>query len=116
MREKGEGDADGPLCPTCRASAQCAQLQPRAAALGSSSFLVNYDDLAAFVGTRKVLALKAWLARNRIQWMADHKRRPITTVSAINRGLTNRRIGADVTQGVRMQIDPMRKGPKKKGG
>jgi hypothetical protein len=85
-----------------------ATLPPCFRLTAGNPYLVGFDDLAAFVGTRKVNAIKAWLARNRIQYMTDHKHRPITTVSAINRGLTDRREGAGrLTDGV--YLGPPRK-------
>jgi len=38
---------------------------------GAAMGLVSFDQLAQKVGTRKVNAIKAWCARNRIHWMPD---------------------------------------------
>lgn len=49
--------------------------------------LLSFDELAEKVGTRKVLAIKAWCARNRVKWLPDYKGRPITTLAALDRSL-----------------------------
>ena len=48
---------------------------------------VDFDTLAAYVKTRKVGAVAAWCARNRVLTFRDTKGRPCTTLEALNRAL-----------------------------
>src|SRR5581483_7939332 len=48
---------------------------------------VDFDALASFVKTRKVGAVAAWCARNRVLTFRDAKGRPCTTVEALNHAL-----------------------------
>lgn len=48
---------------------------------------VDFDTLAAYVKTRKVTAVAAWCARNRVLTFRDTKGRPCTTLEALNRAL-----------------------------
>jgi len=48
---------------------------------------IDFDMLASYVKTRKVTAVAAWCARNRVLTFRDAKGRPCTTVEALNRAL-----------------------------
>jgi hypothetical protein len=49
--------------------------------------IIDFDALAKWIATRKVKAVAAWCARNRIYTFRDHKGRPCTTLSAIDEAL-----------------------------
>jgi len=48
---------------------------------------VTFDTLAKLAATRKVKAIAAWCARNRILSFRDAKNRPCTTLEALNNAL-----------------------------
>lgn len=49
--------------------------------------LISFKELAEKIDTRKVAAVKAWCARNRVPWFPDSKGRPMTTSTALDRAL-----------------------------
>lgn len=49
--------------------------------------VADFETLARIAGTRRVRALKAWLARNRIRYFNSVKNRPSTTIAALDRAL-----------------------------
>ena len=53
--------------------------------------LVGFDSLARWAGTRKVKSVAMWCARNRIKTFRDTKKRPCTTLDAINEALNGGR-------------------------
>lgn len=53
--------------------------------------VIDFDTLARFAATRSPKALAMWCARNRITTFRDHKGRPCTTLTALDRALVPRR-------------------------
>jgi hypothetical protein len=61
-----------------------------------SNDLLSNDDLRAKLGEKQNQRVIRWLQENRIQFLYDAKRRPITTLSAIERVLMNRQATDEV--------------------
>lgn len=53
----------------------------------SPSALISYDELRAFLNASQECQVIKWLNDRRIKWDRDAKKRPITTLSAIERHL-----------------------------
>src|SRR5688500_16768316 len=49
--------------------------------------IADFKTLQTLAGTKKLGAVKAWLARNRIKYFIDTKGHPSTTLAALDRAL-----------------------------